>query len=82
MKEYFKGKILDNSSYDQTAVLYAVRGGLNKWWTKVEGGYCAVEDNGDNKWIEGKKTNHSYLKLLEEPETMAKLIENIMLGNF
>ncbi len=80
MKEYYKGKILDNSTYDQSAVLYAVRGGLGKWWTKVEGGHCAVEDNGDNKWIPGDKTNEAYLKLIADPEDMAELIEDIMLG--
>ena len=82
MQEWYEGKIIDNSTYDQSAVLYAVRGGLGKWWTKVEGGYCAVEDNGDNKWIEGDKTNESYLKLIEDPEVMATLIEKIMLGDF
>lgn len=80
VKDRFEGKILDNASFDQTAVLYAVKGGLGKWWTKVEDGYCVPDDTGGNKWKKGEKTNHSYLKLIVEPEEMATLIEAIMLN--
>ena len=82
MKDRFEGKILDNASYDQTAVLYAVRGGVGKYWEPVCGGYVEVDENGDNRWITGKVTNQSYLKLLEDPEKMATMIEAIMLDNF
>ena len=78
----YQGRIIDNSTFDQTAVLYAVRGGVGKYWNKIKGGYCQVRDNGDNRWVKGKPTNHSYLKLKEKPETMALLIESLMLGNF
>jgi hypothetical protein len=78
----YQGRIVDNSTFDQTAVLYAVRGGVGEYWDKIEGGFCEVQDNGDNRWVEGKKTNHSYLKLKEDPERMACLIESIMLGEF
>jgi len=44
IKANFKGKILDNASLDQTAVLYAVRGGVDKFWKKIEGGYCKPDD--------------------------------------
>lgn len=77
----YQGKIIDNSSFDQTAVLYAVRNGVGKYWDKIEGGFCKVEENGDNKWIEGIKTNHSYLVLKEKPEKLALLIESIMLND-
>lgn len=63
VKENYKGEILDNASYDQTAVLYAVRGGLGTYWDKVENGHCEIDENGDNRWVEGEKTNHSYLIL-------------------
>lgn len=82
MKQSFQGKILDNSTFDQTAVLYAVRGGVGKYWEKVSGGYCEVDQNGDNRWIEGEPTNQSYLVLTKEPEKMAELIEKLMLGDF
>jgi hypothetical protein len=82
MKQHFQGKIFDNSTYDQTAVLYAVRGGVGKYWDKVNGGYCEVDPNGDNRWIEGEPTNQSYLVLTEEPAKIEELIGNLMLGNF
>lgn len=78
----YQGRIVDNSTFDQTAVLYAVRGGEGKYWDKIEGGRCRAEDNGDNQWVEGEISNHAYLRLTEEPETMARLIESIMLGEF
>ena len=83
VKENFKGKILDNATYDQTAVLYAVRNGLGTYWDRSEAGYCLPdENNGGNKWIPGSHGNHSYLKLKMNPEEMALLIESIMLNNF
>ncbi|MCF6357352.1 MAG: nucleoside hydrolase [Draconibacterium sp.] len=82
IKANFEGEILDNSSFDQTAVLYAVKGGVGEYWRKISGGVCKVDDNGDNHWKKGKKTNHSYLKLKESPERMAEIIEAIMLNRF
>lgn len=78
----YQGKIIDNSSYDQTAVLYAVRGGLGEYWVKEDNGHCVVDMEGNNKWIEGGNKNHSYLKLIKDPEKMAELIESIMLNKF
>jgi len=82
MKGSFADEISDNSTFDQTAVLYAVRGGLGQYWEKAEGGYCEIDPNRDNRWVFGEKTNQSYLILKEEPEKMAELIESIMLGKF
>lgn len=81
MKAHFKGAILDNSTYDQTAVLYAVRNGLGIYWDKVSG-YCVPDEKGGNKWINDSKGSHSYLRLKTKPEEMATLIESIMLNNF
>jgi inosine-uridine nucleoside N-ribohydrolase len=80
MKERYRGKILDNASFDQTAVLYAVRGGLGVYWDRVEGGYCVADTMGNSSWIAGAKTNHSYLVLKERPDTLAALIESLMLA--
>ncbi|KAF0236306.1 MAG: inosine/uridine-preferring nucleoside [Prolixibacteraceae bacterium] len=82
MKDQFKGKILNNSTFDQTAVLYAVNGGVDVLWEKVTGGYCEAGDNGGNRWVKRKNSSHSYLKLIETPEFMAALIEAIMLNRF
>ncbi len=79
MKADFKGKILPNSTFDQTAVLYAVKGGVGTYWDKIEGGYCEADETGGNKWVKSKNSNQSYLKLKESPEVMATLIEVLML---
>lgn len=82
IKSQFKGKILNNSTFDQTAVLYAINKGDSVLWEKVTGGYCEANDKGGNRWIKKKDSNHSYLKLIETPEFMAALIEAIMLNRF
>ena len=80
-KEY-KGKILDNSTYDQTAVLYAVRDGVGTWWDRIDEGYCVADNEGGNIWKKGAKYDHSYLKLRISHEEMAALIESFMLNSF
>jgi len=82
MKMRYEGEILDNSTFDQTAVLYAVRQGIGNYWDRIEGGYCLADERGGNKWIEKDPSNHSYLKLIKNPEEMANLIESIMLNQF
>ncbi len=81
IKDNFEGEILNNSSFDQTAVLYVVEGGVGEYWKKVSG-HCIVEENGDNSWKKQKNTNQSYLRLKESPEKMAEIIEAIMLNRF
>lgn len=82
MKDQFKGKILNNSTFDQTAVLYAVNGGVDVLWEKIEGGFCEADDKGGNRWMKRDNSNHSYLKLIETPKFMGLLIEAIMLNRF
>ncbi|HPE76329.1 MAG TPA: nucleoside hydrolase [Draconibacterium sp.] len=82
IKDQYKGKILDNSTFDQTAVLYAVNGGVGVLWEKITGGFCEADNKGGNKWVKRENSNHSYLKLIEKPEFMAILIEAIMLNRF
>jgi hypothetical protein len=82
MAKFRTGKIIDNPSYDQTAVLYAVRNGTGKYWDKINNGYCKPDENGGNQWIMGAPSNHAYLKLKMDHEAMATLIEPIMLNDF
>lgn len=82
INENYQGKVLDNATYDQTAVLYAVRGGIGTLWDRVEGGYCKPDKTGGNQWIKGPKSHHSYLRLKASNELMAELIEELMLGRF
>lgn len=79
---YEEGKITPNSTYDQTAVLYAVRGGVGKYWEKVENGYCIPDDTGGNHWktVDDKPTNHAYLRLLVPPQEMADILYALMLN--
>ncbi len=80
MKGKFKGEILDNSTFDQTAVLYAVRNGSGTYWDKISDGICVADGKGGNTWNESREFPHSYLQLLMDPEELAELIEQIMLG--
>ncbi len=82
IKDNFKGKILDNASFDQTAVLYAVRNGAGIYWDRIEGGYCDADETGGNKWVSSVNSNHSYLKLTMDKEEMGNLIESFMLNKF
>jgi inosine-uridine nucleoside N-ribohydrolase len=80
MKEYFRGRILDNSSYDQTAVLYAVRNGTGLYWDKITGGRCVPDETGGNTWVPAADSRHAYLRLKMDAQKLSDLIESIMLG--
>ena len=82
MKHQFEGKIYDNSTFDQTAVLYAVRDGVGSYWHRVENGICLADDHGGNTWEERENSNHSYLVLDMPKEEMETEIEAFMLGDF
>ena len=82
MKEQFKGQILDNSTFDQTAVLYAVRKGTGTYWTLSERGTCLADDHGGNRWQADINGTHAYLKLQMDPDSLAHVIESIMLNTF
>ena len=81
---YQEGLITPNSTYDQTSVLYSVRGGPGRYWDKVENGICIADSTGGNFWkeINDRPTNHAYLVLLKTPEEMEEIIYSFMLGDF
>ena len=81
MEDFRTGDIIDNATYDQTAVLYAVRGGIGQYWEPIKG-KCLPDEKGGNTWQTDANANHVYLKLLTEPEELAHLIEKMMLGTF
>lgn len=71
----------DRSSWDQLAVLYAIRG--EQWntsgnWERVRG-WNTVKADGSNKWIVRDKGPHSYLILNKAPKEMAAIIEELMI---
>ncbi len=83
LNSQWQGRIYDNSTYDQTAVLYAVRGGLGEYWERIDDGYCQPDDTGGNEWVQGENDrDHSYLRLLKPVEEMATVIENFMVNDF
>lgn len=82
MKANFKGAILDNSTFDQSAVLYAVRNGTGTYWDRVSDGVCVADEKGGNTWKQAENSNHSYLKLTMDQDEIAGVIEEMMLGEF
>jgi len=81
---YQEGKITPNATYDQTSVLYTVRGGVGEYWDLVENGICVADSAGGNFWkeIDDQPTNHAYLVLKKKPEEMADIIYSFMLNKF
>ena len=82
MNHQFKGKIYDNATFDQTAVLYAVRNGIGLYWSRVEDGICVADSTGGNTWVPKNNSNQSYLVLKMNKEEMEQELEAFMLGDF
>ncbi|MGV6830531.1 MAG: nucleoside hydrolase [bacterium] len=80
MNHQFKGRIYDNATYDQTAVLYAVKNGLGDYWYKETNGICVADSTGGNQWKTKTNSNHSYLVLDKDVSAMETIFENFMLG--
>jgi purine nucleosidase len=72
----------DRQSWDQTAVLYAVRGldgGLDDYWDLQSGGHLHVNEDGSNQWRESPDKDHAYLVRKMPPEQIAAVLEDLML---
>jgi len=65
------------SSWDQTAVLAAVRNPL-LYWDLETTGYCSVSNNGSNEWYSSPDKDHSYLIKKLSNEEMVEIIDNLM----
>ncbi len=78
--ELFNG-LADRQSWDQTAVLYAVRGldgGLDEVWDRHSGGSVEILEDGSNQWRDAPDRGHSYLVRKMPPEEVAKIIATLM----
>lgn len=64
-------------SWDQTAVLYAVRGARDYW--TVGSGLINIAEDGKNAWSATPK-KHQYLVEKKSPEEMKKIIEDLMVA--
>ena len=82
MKHQFKGEIYNNATFDQTAVLYAIRNGVGKYWHRVNNGICVADSLGGNVWMPKENSNHSYLVLDAPIDEMENKLESFMLGDF
>jgi hypothetical protein len=79
--EHFNG-LTNHPSWDQTAVLYAVRGlkgELKDVWNVGSGGYFQIHDDGSNTWVAGAQHQHFYLIAKMPTIEVAKQIEALML---
>lgn len=71
--------IWPHSSYDQTAVLHAVRG-LRDYWTVVRG-RVVIHDDGSNGWEPDPVGPHAYLVEKMPREGLARIIEDLMVAS-
>jgi len=79
---YFHFNGLENrESWDQTAVLYAVRGARD-YWTESEPGLCLMHagvPGGFNEWIPTPRKTHRHLVEKMPPVEVGRVIEELML---
>ncbi len=75
---YYDGQFFNRRSWDQTAVLYAVRG-LSNYWTSVTKGYNHINTDGSNQWRSTPDKDHAYLVEKMPSANMAELIDDLML---
>lgn len=76
---YFNGVPSDRPSWDQTSVLYAVRG-LSNFWNAVTTGYNDVAADGINTWRSSPDSEHSYLTPLMSNAGLKTTIEDLMVA--
>ena len=77
--------IWPHSSFDQTAVLYAVRG-LHDYWVAESRGFNVVHEDGSNEWTQSDGShertrpagNHAYLIEKMPRDQVARVIEELM----
>lgn len=71
--------IWPHSSFDQTSVLYAVRG-LRDYWHAETAGYNHVHEDGTNEWRAEPDRDHAYLIEAMPREEVARVIEELMVA--
>jgi inosine-uridine nucleoside N-ribohydrolase len=72
-------------SWDETAVLYAVRGlshdGEEYWTTVSEGSISINPLSGDTTWVASPDGNQSYLIQVMDPEAMGAMMEDLIISS-
>jgi protein-L-isoaspartate(D-aspartate) O-methyltransferase len=72
-----KAKLESRQSWDQTAVLLAVRG-PDPFWDLVTGGGNVVHEDGINEWRAAPDCDHAYIVEKTDPAMAAETIEKLM----
>ncbi len=65
-------------SYDQTAVLLAVRGAQPQYWKVVQGGRVVIDSEARTAWQPGRETQHRYVQVAGDPAALAGVIGELM----
>lgn len=78
MKPYYQGEILDNSSFDQTAVMFAAIEGVGTHWTLSPPGTLTVDEDGIGTWVEAADGLHRYKILTEDKDATISVIATAM----
>jgi hypothetical protein len=85
-QQFFGGTVKNRSSWDQTSVLFAVRGARfagREYWKTQSNGYNRVLADGSNQWVttstppEGLR--HTYLLPSMSNADLAQVIESLMI---
>ena len=79
--QHYNG-LADREAWDQTAVLYAVRGASN-YWQLSEPGFCLMHarvTHGFNEWIATPDKPHRYLVEAMAPAEVGQVIEDLMVA--
>jgi hypothetical protein len=77
----YQALVKGRPSWDQTALLYAVRGLSHDdttYWTARTTGHIAIGEAGSNTWASSPDKNHSYLIKAADPSVIAKIIDDYM----
>lgn len=79
--QHYNG-LTNREAWDQTAVLYAVRGASN-YWKLSEPGLCLMHarvSHGFNEWIPSPQKQHRYLVEDMPPKQVGQVIEDLMIA--
>jgi len=74
MKQDYQGEILDNASFDQTAVMFAAIDGVGTHWSLSAPGTLFVDADGVGTWVENAAGQHRYMILTDDTvETVSEI---------
>jgi len=75
--KYHPGRIKPHSTYDQTAVLYGIRG-LADYWNASEPGTVTISNDGAARWTAAPNGTRRYLIEKMSRKKLAAIIEALM----